>query len=70
MCQVGIGETSESKPIDEASKRSQTMSKPGSQTNSGNSSEETCLLSERHPVYRWRESDMGFYRERENLLFG
>ena len=50
MRQVSIGETSESKPIDEASKMITDDVKTRVQTNPGKSSEETCLLSERHPV--------------------
>ena len=33
------------------------------------SSEGTCLLSERHPVFRRRELDLGFHVERGILLY-
>lgn len=33
----------------------------------GQNSEETCLLSEWHPVERWHELNLGFCVERGNL---
>ena len=49
------------------SKRVKTMSKPGWSEDSGISSGETCLRTERHPAYRWAEPGRGGCMEHGNL---
>jgi len=67
--QVGIEKMSESKPSEDASLRTQTLSKPRSPSSLGISLEDTCLLSRWQPVYRRHELNTGFDMERENLVF-
>src|SRR5271166_2588261 len=52
---------------DDASKRTWTTSKPGSPSCSGMSVEDTCLLTTRCPVFRRRDSHLGFRMELETL---
>src|SRR5271166_4859983 len=52
---------------DDASKRTWTASKPGSPSCSGISVEDTCLLTTRCPVFRRRDSHLGFRMELETL---
>jgi hypothetical protein len=52
---------------DDASKRTWTASKPGSASCSGISVEDTCLLTMRCPVFRRRDSHLGFRMELETL---
>src|SRR5271165_4786689 len=52
---------------DDASKRTWTASKPGSPSCSGMSVEDTCLLTTRCPVFRRRDSHLGFRMELETL---
>ena len=43
------------------------MSKPGVDPTFGISSVDVLILTERHPACRWRESQAGSCKERENL---
>ena len=52
---------------DDASKQTWTTSKPGSPACSGISVEDTYLLTTRCPVFRRRDSHLGFRTELENL---
>src|SRR5271166_2529873 len=52
---------------DDASKRTWTASKPGSPSCSGISVEDTYLLTTRCPVFRRRDSHLGFRMELETL---
>jgi hypothetical protein len=52
---------------DDASKMYKMASKPGPQLCSGKSVADTYLLATRCPVYRRRESHLGFRTELENL---
>ena len=53
---------------DDASKRTSTTSKPGSPPCSGISVEDTYLLTTRCPVFRRRDSHLGFRTELETLV--
>src|SRR5208337_1692230 len=53
---------------DDASKRTWTASKPGSPSCSGISVEDTYLLTTRCPVFRRRDSHLGFRTELETLV--
>src|SRR5208337_2465317 len=53
---------------DDASKRTSTTSKPGSPACSGISVEDTYLLTARCPVFRRRDSHLGFRTELETLV--
>ena len=53
---------------DDASKQSWTTSKPGSLFCSGISAEDTCLLTAWCPVFRRRDSHLGFRMELETLV--
>src|SRR6266702_8462912 len=60
-------ETSANEALTTHRNRTQTTSKPESPACSGNSMEETYLLAMRCPVYRRRDSNLGFRTELENL---
>ncbi len=68
MIASGMDERDERKRTsDDASKRTWTTSKPGSSPCSGISVEDTCLLTTRCPVFRRRDSPLGFRMELETL---
>ena len=52
---------------DDASLRTNILSKPGLTTGSGTSRDDTCLRTRRQSVYRRHEPNTGFDMERENL---
>ena len=58
---------SESKPYEDASLRTQALSKPRPLSSLGTNLEGTCLLSRWQPVYRRHDLNTGFDMERENL---
>src|SRR5271157_5075753 len=65
----GMDERDERKrSSDDASKRTWTASKPGSPSCSGISVEDTYLLTMRCPVFRRRDSHLGFRTELETLV--
>src|SRR5436853_5539194 len=61
-------ETSANEPRTTHRNRTQTTSKPECPACSGSSMEETYLLAMRCPVYRRRDSNLGFRAELENLV--
>ena len=67
--QVRVGKTNASEPLMKCRNR-RAMSKPGSDSCSGISAGETCLLPARHPALRRRESDTGSFTEPWNLSSG
>ena len=68
MITSGMDERDERKRIsDDASKGSWTTSKPEFPPCSGKSMEDTCLLTMRCPVFRRRDSHLGFRMELETL---
>ena len=69
MIASGMDERDERKRTsDDASKRTWTTSKPGSSPCSGISVEDTYLLTTRCPVFRRRDSHLGFRTELETLV--
>ena len=69
MITSGMDERDERKRTsDDASKRTSTTSKPGSPPCSGISVEDTYLLTTRCPVFRRRDSHLGFRTELETLV--
>ena len=67
LCQIRIKETSANEPLMTCRKPIDDVEIEAFFAVSKQSSEETCLLSERHPAQRWRELNLGFYVEREKL---
>ena len=68
MITSGMDERDERKRTsDDASKQTRTTSKPGSTACSGISVEDTYLLTTRCPVFRRRDSHLGFRMELETL---
>ncbi|GAG88647.1 unnamed protein product, partial [marine sediment metagenome] len=67
LCQVWIKETNASEPLLTCRNSLVDVETEAIFADSGQSSEATCLLSERHPARRWRELNLGSYVERENL---
>ena len=68
MITSGMDERDERKQTsDDASKQTWTTSKPGSPACSGISVEDTYLLTTRCPVFRRRDSHLGFRMELETL---
>jgi hypothetical protein len=69
MTASGMNERDERKStFGEASKVFLTTSKPEVCFYSGKSVAETCILATRCPVYRRRDSHLGFRTELENLV--
>jgi hypothetical protein len=66
--QVGVEKMSESKPSDDASLRSQILSKLEPVRSSRTSRDDTCLRTRRQSVYRRHDLNTGFGMERENLV--
>jgi hypothetical protein len=62
---VGVEKVSESKPTDDASKFSKTLSKLQVARTCRTSLGEICLLPERQPVQTRHDLDTGFSTERE-----
>ena len=59
LCQVWIKETNASEPLLTCRKRLDDVKTSALFAALGQSSEATCLLSERHPARRWRELNLG-----------
>jgi hypothetical protein len=67
---VRVRETNASEPLMRPRNRSTEGAKTGAPPLSGTSMAGTCLLAMWCPVYRWRDSNLGFRAELENLLGG
>ncbi len=67
-CHVGIRETNANEPPMTHRNTTLTTSKPELPARAGRSTEATYLLTVRCPVYRGRDSSLGFRTELENLV--
>ena len=70
LCHVRVRETNASEPLMRPRNRSTGGIQTGAPPLSGKSMAETWLLAMRCPGYRWRDSNLGFDTELENLCGG